>query len=92
MGNYEVPQCHLPVCFWNLESERGLLKEFEEAVSSTCVPLHNFSAKEIPVLGKYLRQDTISSTWMSARSSTLFFWLIHSLSLTSGSVSSWKPS
>lgn len=25
-GNYEVPQDHLHVGFWNLESERGLLK------------------------------------------------------------------
>lgn len=47
MGNYEVSRCHLHVCLWNLESERGLLKEFEEAVSSTCVTLHNFRAKEM---------------------------------------------
>lgn len=30
MRNYEVPQSHLHICSWNLESVRDLLKEFEE--------------------------------------------------------------
>lgn len=42
MGNYEVPQCHLHTYSWNLETVRGLVKEFEEPVSSTYVTLRKF--------------------------------------------------
>lgn len=46
MRSYEVPQCYLHMGSWEVESVRGLLKEFKEPGSPTHVTLHNFKCKE----------------------------------------------